>query len=246
MVPKTIHQCYFPNEGYEEYWKDEFIRKSIRARYISKCRPLAYDTININSDFKYQLFTYDKMPCFSSHVYRDPLAIKALILIRSDKIIYTLKTDIFRLLILYYEGGIYHDNDFRTVKNYSPLINCKSFCAKEQSGLYASSFMGAEPGLSYIRDALEMTVNLISSHLDKCNKTKYNVLNSGFYIASNYLMNCEKIYPTEYFFPFFCNELERREEGFPDSYAVHLWSGSDGDGWAGKLPTGDPDNFDCI
>jgi len=57
------------------------------------------------------------------------------------------------------------------------------------------------------------------------------ILDAGVNTAAKYLSNMSTIYPKHFFYPFSWNELHRRGEEFPLSYAMHLWFGMDEDGW---------------
>ena len=237
MIPKIIHQCYFPSSSFYEWPLD---REETLARYEKNNRALSDTWIKNNPDFVFALWTYDNIGAL---LPENEIQERALRLIKSE-IIYTLKSDLCRVLLLCKFGGIYADTDFYCRKSFSPLLETSSFCARErEGGAFASSLMGAVKGGAVLADCLETTVNVIEGNRGNIEKSKYNILNCGFFLASVFLSRFETILPTEFFFPYFCTERGTGPESYINSYAVHLWHSGAVGGWVDGIPVGDPELF---
>lgn len=136
-----------------------------------------------------------------------------------------LKADIAKLEILYNLGGVYIDCDFDCLKNIELLLgNIKVFAARESPDIISTAIMGSVPKNGVIKSLI--------NGVPKALKTKiYNNINYrlGQIYATENLINRNdiKIFEPELFYPYLYNEKPKKNEKFPNAYAVHHWAG----GW---------------
>ena len=101
MIPKIIHQTWFDN---------------------NKTLPIIFDKIieeskKINQNYEFKLWTDANIEDFLSNNYKE------LYKIYSKNILGVQKSDLARLAILHYYGGIYIDLDILLLKNLNDLFD---------------------------------------------------------------------------------------------------------------------------
>ena len=230
MIPKIIHQCYFPSGGIDKWVS---MADTVLARYEKQCVIYSNTWKSLHPDYEYYLWTYDTI---DRVIPRNDVERKALAYVKSD-LSFTLKSDMFRLLVSVIYGGIYADTDMEAKKNFDPLLDTTCFCARErEGGHFASSLMGNIPDNTILIEALEKMVWTFETWPDTREKNAECLLGCGFYLTSKFLEKFETIHPIHYFFPYFCTEMSRENEEFTDCYTVHHWHGMKDEGWTKMFP----------
>lgn len=135
-----------------------------------------------------------------------------------------LKSDIARLEVLYKYGGIYIDCDFECLKNLEPLLdNVKAFAAWQDKCTINSAIMGCTPGHPVFKKLVYCATANINKH-----RNEIITCQAGPVYITRFLKLAKgvKIFPKEIFYPYYFNEKHRKNDVFPEAYAVHHWAGS--------------------
>jgi hypothetical protein len=137
--------------------------------------------------------------------------------------VYAAKSNIARYEILLHYGGVYIDTDFECLKCIEPQLDgVQCFVAWERDDVANNAIIGAVPGHPFIRDLVESLERNVRSLPD----ADPAVTQSGPYYLTEVLRRHPEVmvFPASMFYPYQWNEPWRRNEKFPDSYAVHHWT----------------------
>ena len=143
------------------------------------------------------------------------------------------KSELMRIDIIHYFGGVYVDTDFECVKNLGPLISgTKAFVGATSRGRRSwicDAIFGAQPGHPWMRAVVEM---LLQRDRNKIEPIQPMLI--GFFgrLAKKYNVD---IFKDKFFYPYHRHEkknYEQAPEKFinSDTYAMHHWHES----WAPK------------
>lgn len=134
------------------------------------------------------------------------------------------RSDILRLEILWHLGGLYVDTDFEPRKPIDDLLaGAELFATWEVDGRWiANGLMGARPHHSFIRRLIQGLPDSVGASPG----VTPNRTSGPQYLTRMWreLKPDMRIAPSRLFYPYGWNELHRRDEEFPDVYAVHLWA----------------------
>jgi len=150
---------------------------------------------------------------------------------------YIVLSDILRFEILYKYGGIYVDTDVECLKNFDCFLENESFAAYSYApNNIGNAVIGTVPDNPLCKDIVTVVINnLLRLGTEACMKKPHDTV--GVNVAGRKLDGIRKIYPKEVFYPFSWADVEKNRNGsFPNSCAVHWWSGMDADGWTKTLP----------
>jgi len=145
------------------------------------------------------------------------------------------RSDILRLLLLNYYGGLYVDTDFEALQSLAPLHHYHSFytgmqpldVAYPQLGL---ALIGATPGHPLLQELLAM--------IAQNRNQKSIVMRTGPLMMTrclarqltgeSVLLHDALVLPASYFYPMGYGQLHEPPEVWqrPESFAVHHWEGS--------------------
>jgi hypothetical protein len=117
-------------------------------------------------------------------------------------------------------GGVYADTDVECLRPLTPLLRgIDAFAALEQPGRVCNAILGAVPGHPVFGRASRLARRTLGTGAHSVNA-------NGPYFLS-LLLEQESgvaIFGAKLFYPYLWDEPERRDESFPDSYAVHHWA----------------------
>jgi hypothetical protein len=133
------------------------------------------------------------------------------------------RSNIARYEILLRYGGIYVDTDFECLKNLEPLLeNVECFVGWERDDIANNAIIGAVPGHPFLCGLVDSLEENVRSMPDE----DPAVTQSGPYYLTKMLHQHPEvtIFPPRLFYPYEWHERWRRNEKFPDAYAVHHWS----------------------
>ena len=154
-------------------------------------------------------------------------------LLSDPRLHWVLKSDIARWLIVWLYGGVYSDTDVQCLKTMDRFLSDTAFCAHSITpDIAGNAVFGAEQGYQLYRDIAIAQAEKMRYNIEDANKT---IVDYGVNLAGKMLLQCDKIYPSEFFYP--VSWWQRREgralseSEYPDSYCIHHWSGMDADGW---------------
>ena len=131
--------------------------------------------------------------------------------------------NILRYELVYAYGGVYVDTDFFCQKAIDSLISDDMcFVARQLDGVVNNAIIGAVPGHAFCQDL----VSSLDNHIAAIPVDSRSVLRSGpFYLSSVLLRHPEvTVYPALLFYPYEWHERWRRDEGFPEAFAIHHWT----------------------
>ena len=223
-IPRIIHHVFLSSLPLSEALKKEEEEKE-RIRFNSKYRVFRQSWFKYHGDFNFAMWTLKELTNFLT-------LDKNCAEILCGNFPYVIKSDIARFIILYWVGGVYVDTDMEAVNNISKLMECKSFAGESYppNGI-GNAIVGGEPHNElFLEIAKRSAMEVLQSKEQAIRRPDLY----GVQIAGKMLKDVELIYPRKYFYPFSWKELEKRENTWFDSYAVHHWYGMNEDGWTNK------------
>lgn len=138
--------------------------------------------------------------------------------------IMAMKADIARYEILYRFGGVYLDTDFECLKNIEPLLdNVETFAASEDNYYISIGIMGCTFG----NQIFETIINQLPKSVEDYKFTSPSCQTGPAFVTrilkDNPLLD---VFEKDLFYPYYYTELDKRNESFPNAYAVHHWAAS--------------------
>ncbi len=146
---------------------------------------------------------------------------------------YSGKSNVIRYEILSQFGGVYVDTDFECLRNIEPLLNdvecfagvCKD--VKFENGRFPlanTAIIGCVPGHPFMEDLvanIEANVRSLPPDVDSPTQTGPIFFTSVLHFGGH---RSVKLFPVSVFYPYAIDERWRRDEAFPEAYAVHHWA----------------------
>ncbi|MEQ8175553.1 MAG: glycosyltransferase [Syntrophomonadaceae bacterium] len=131
------------------------------------------------------------------------------------------KSDVARYEILYRYGGVYVDCDFRCLKSIEELLpGVEAFAASEGPGIISNGIIGCVPH----NEIMGKVISELESSFDKHIKSRPSYQTGPMYLTRIVKKeNKFTVFGPELFYPYSYNEKHRRNETFPNAYAVHYW-----------------------
>lgn len=126
-------------------------------------------------------------------------------------------SNIYRYEIALAHGGVYLDTDFECLKNIEKLIDGEDLFTAHQlddprnPGYLANGFFGCTAGHPAMAALLKAAPSWTGPTYGP---TLFTHVMRGF---------LPRVLPRQLFYPYSWDELERRNESFPEAYAVHHW-----------------------
>lgn len=211
-IPKKIHQI----------WIGEIPETIIE---------LSNQIKTINSDWEYKLWTMDDLKDY-------PMRNKNLFDCLQNP---GSKSDVARYEIIYNEGGIYLDTDFKVITKFDSIINCDFFTGVGHSKepMVFNGLFGSTPKNIFLESLL---TSLKNQEFDCNTNDKESIMNfSGPYFFSNQFFSFIKqnpssdfvVFPTPYFYPLPATERNNVRNNInhelitqyisDKTICVHLW-----------------------
>src|SRR5919202_2439008 len=141
---------------------------------------------------------------------------------------FTQKSDIARYEILLRYGGVYVDTDFECLRALDGLLEgLDAFIGTEDGAHLSIGLMGAVPGHPLFEAIVDALPASLAARPDApTNHTTGPHLVTRLVAANPLLQERVHVFDSELFYPYLYNESYRRDEAFPEAYAVHHWAGS--------------------
>jgi mannosyltransferase OCH1-like enzyme len=132
------------------------------------------------------------------------------------------RADVARYEILHAHGGVYVDCDFEARQPIDDLLmGVDAFAAWETDDVWVNNaILGCTPGHPLMADLIAGLPANVKKHRGK----RPNVMSGPQYltpVVKNY--PDVNVFPSQAFYPFRWDELDRRGDEHPDAYAVHHW-----------------------
>lgn len=203
-VPKVFHQIWLG-------------RKPIPAEYVAFQRAWKHH----HPDWEFRLWTEDNLP----QLRVGPL------LSRCTN--YANQSNLIRIELLHLFGGVYLDVDFECLKRLDPLLEGHTFFAAyqldnpQEEGAVNNAFAGSLPGHPLLEALLKRFEKEFTPLIPA------NVLGPSFFTEEIRKRSDVMLFPRSMFYPYLWTEKHRRNETFPNAFAVHHWAGSWLEGEAG-------------
>jgi hypothetical protein len=135
-------------------------------------------------------------------------------------------SNLVRYEVLRRHGGIYVDTDVECLRSLTPLLRgIDALAALEVPGRVGNAILGSVAGHPVFARAARLARRTVGTGANSPDATGPRFL--------SLILEQEPdiaIFPARLFYPYRWDELERRNEAFPDAYAVHHWTLS---GWKG-------------
>ena len=216
MIPKIIHHIWLGKKSFPEKFKE--YRKS---------------WINLHPGWQFYFWTDQNLPEMPFDVEK---------VVKEEKYLTSIRSDILRLHLLNSYGGIYVDTDMECLKSFDEFLNFDFFAGKENDKDVCNALIGSIK-----------TNNVTHKLLTKClkNINQYTIelanINSleltGVPRLTEFLHNTDlngsniKIFEYFYFYPYPWNAPSKdihTKIDLKNSYSVHYWAGHSEDGWANE------------
>lgn len=137
--------------------------------------------------------------------------------------IWQLRSDIVRYELLEAYGGVYVDCDLEPLRNIEPLCTTSCFAAWETQGVWVNNaLLGATAEHPFI-GAL---VTELAASVDANRHRRPNHASGPRYVTRMHVARRGELHVHDQalVYPYRWDELERRDEDFPDAYTVHHWA----------------------
>jgi mannosyltransferase OCH1-like enzyme len=206
LIPKTIHYCWF---GRGE--KPKIVVKCMKSwtKYLPDYEQKEWNEDNFDVNFS----------PFVRQAYEDKN--------------YAFVSDVARAQVLFNYGGIYFDTDVEVRKSFDRFLGESFFAGFEEGGFVGTCVIGAEKGVSILKDYLDYYAS-ISYILEDGRKYKNTnvvviteLLQKSGIERNNMLQRTQglTVYPRTYFSPY--DYINGESFITEDSYAIHhfaqLW-----------------------
>lgn len=208
-IPKIVHHAWLSNNEFgAKYceWRKTWIR--------------------YNPDYSFMFWTMANLPL---HRF-SPSGQKLLAM----DLKFVVKSDILRWELLWLFGGIWSDTDIEVQRCFDELINVESFAGVSYypDGI-GNALIGTVPGNGLIKEIRDATNEAIEKDIQGSHdNATLSAKHGACFVGRNFLCQIAKIYPRWYFYPMgFLASKEAKRAAYPQSYAVHRWTGTEKDGW---------------
>ena len=212
MIPKILHQFWASDNAFKEIYF-----------------PYRVSWVQNNPDWTFVQWTLKNFP------FAD-VPVQCGAVIASDDVHYVLKTDVARWCLTYLFGGVWADHDVECLKPMSRFLVEDFFCGlcRPPDGL-GNSLFGISKGHQFAQDTAVAVAEKILSNIPDANN---KIVEYGLHVQLERMKASEATkYPVEYFYPTNWTEVGQGKiftnctELFPNSFAVHHWTGVLPDGW---------------
>lgn len=131
------------------------------------------------------------------------------------------RSDLARYEILLHHGGAYVDCDMEARKPIDDLLHCDVFACRETDTFLNIAVIGSAPNHPLFADL----VDGLPARVAACDGMGWrpNRITGPHYFTPAARRHGVTELPQEAFYPYAYDELDRANEEFPDSYAVHHW-----------------------
>ena len=129
-------------------------------------------------------------------------------------------SDLLRFEVLRRYGGVYVDTDFECLRPLDPLLEGERVVlGYEKPGRVGSAIVASVPGHPLLVDAAQQAEKTVGLGANSADAT-------GPYLLTLLVRDYPdvRILPQKTFYPYGWDELERRDDEFPNSYGVHHWT----------------------
>ncbi len=134
------------------------------------------------------------------------------------------RSDVLRYEILWQQGGVYLDTDFECLKNIEPLLTGEFVGAGEKPDMLSAGFIACRPRHPLVGRVREKLRERLALPGHQAKTTGPGLLTE---VWQEFKSDPAVVtYGPELFYPYAFTEKHRRQEAFPDAYAVHHWAGS--------------------
>lgn len=128
MIPKIIHFCWLSGEPFPP----------LVNHCIQSWKQILYD-------YEFILWDSHRIDINSNIWLKQSYEAKK----------YAFAADYVRFYALYHYGGIYLDADVEVLKSFNPLLQQKQFVGEEAGGIIEAAVIGAEKGLTWVKECLD-------------------------------------------------------------------------------------------
>ena len=164
----------------------------------------------LHPNWEYRLWTDQELPKIDSDIVD---------LINNIKV-FSSKSNVLRIYLVYRYGGVYADMDFDWNKSLDPLLDNSSFIPKSTLNLYCNAIFGAVEKHNWFKLMLDNLAFFVGHPPpwgpNLTTDTLLQVLDK----------NIVTILPRKSFYPYLWNEVPQPTKNFPNSYGVHHWNKS--------------------
>ena len=216
MIPKIIHHIWVGKKPFPEKFKE--YRES---------------WINLHPGWQFYFWTDQNLPEMPFDVEK---------VVKEEKYLTSIRSDILRLHLLNLYGGIYVDTDMECLKSFDEFLNFDFFAGKENDKDVCNALMGATKTNNVTHKLLAKclkNINQYTIELANINSLHVSAVPPLTEFLHNTDLNASNIKIFEYFYfypsPWYIPSKDiRTKMNLKNSYSVHYWAGHFEDGWASK------------
>lgn len=201
MIEKKIHYVWFGGE------KPEKVRKCIESwkKYLPDYEIFEWNEKTYNVKERNKFF----QKCYHRKLW-------------------AFVADYIRIDVLYHYGGIYLDTDMEIIKDITPLLDIDLFLGYENEEKMSFGILGVVPKHELFKELYEFyqkeiwksSSYVITDILTQIMERKYGKDINEYYKKGII------VYPKEYFYPFYYDEIFKEECITTNTYGIHWWGKS--------------------
>lgn len=212
MIPKIIHHIWIGKKPFPEKFK------AYRESWI-----------NLHPGWEFYFWTDENLPTMSFDIER---------VVKEEKYLTSIRSDILRLHVLNLYGGIYTDTDIECLKSFDEFLHLDFFAGRENDKDVCNGLMGASK-TNVVTDKLltQCLKNINQYTIELANINSLQVSSvpplTNFLSSLDLAGNNIKVFEPFYFHPIPSNDIHKKVD-LKDSYCVHYWAGQFEDGWANE------------
>jgi hypothetical protein len=144
--------------------------------------------------------------------------------------------NIYRYELMLETGGVYIDTDFECLRNIEELLDAAFVTAPQRDNVYApdainNAFFACTPDNPIMRrlvEAIPVTWEIVRQATLGFGRSHFGPALFTHHVMRGSACGEAVLLDRKLFYPYGPDELARRDEAFPDAYAVHHWASSKG------------------
>lgn len=131
------------------------------------------------------------------------------------------RSDVARYEILRLHGGVYVDCDMECLRSFDELCDVEFFAGRECDRFVNNAVLGSVPAHPLLVELVDNLPARVAATRGR--GWRPNRITGPHYLTPAVERHGVTVHPAQFFYPYRWDELDRANEAFPDSFAVHHW-----------------------